>query len=285
MDVIDLLRSCDGVATWKLLRPYVTPRELADAVSSGRVVKRGRGTYCLIPAANRAAARSVRGVLSHLSAAEHWQLGVLADPTTVDVTIAPDRSRVTVPDGVRIHYSSVPAEQNISGVTDVVRTVVDCARGCDLPQAMAVADTALRLGRATETELATAAGALRGPGAGRARRVVGWADRRAASVMESALRGILLDAGITGFQPQYQVGYAHADLGDPQSRTLIEADSFMWHTQKHQLVQDAERYDEFVAAGYAVLRFTWPHIMNERAWVLDIVRRTLACRNTGATAA
>ena len=56
------------------------------------------------------------------------------------------------------------------------------------------------------------------------------ADARAESVLESALRAILVQARITGFDLQVQIdedGFrARVDLGDHRRRIVLEADSF-----------------------------------------------------------
>lgn len=273
--------------TWTQLRRHVTANELAAAIGRGRVVKEGRGIYRLTASpASHAKAAQLRGTVSHLSAAEHWGLDLLKDLDTTHVTVDAHRGRVKAPDGVRIYYRTIPTQRRTNGVTDVVRTVLDCARDCALPDALAVADSALNHGKTTQDELISAAAQARGPHIRRVRQVVSWADGRVASAMESALRGVLCDAGLTDFQPQVPIkdsrgDLRHADLGSLKDRVLIEADSFLNHGQRWQLARDAYRYDEFVASGYAVLRFTWEHIMDNREWLVNIVRSTLASRTTG----
>lgn len=270
----------NGVLTWSELRPHVTRLELAEALATPYVRKHGRGTYRLAAARpDYGTARRLRGTVSHLSAVLHWRLDTLTDLTAIYVTVPRNRSRVDEPDTIRVFYRNVPANQQVGGVTTVARTLLDCLRDCPLPEALAAADSAIRRGRVTKLELVEMAAALRGPGSGRARRLVEHVDALAASAMESALRGVLVEAGIDGFEPQFAVGKAHADLGHAEARVLIEADSFQYHGMtKDDLIHDCERYDEFAAAGYVVLRFTWWHIMERRKWLVDTVRRTVAER-------
>jgi very-short-patch-repair endonuclease len=166
-------------------------------------------------------------------------------------------------------------------VTDALRTVVDCARTCPIPQALAIADTAVRTALITAAELRQATAALRGTGAVAARQVAAWVDARAASPLESALRGLLLVNGFRQFDPQLAVVHegrrvAIVDLGDRKSGLLLEADSFLWHGQRASLERDARRYDELVSRGFLVLRFTWEQVLGDPAWVLAMVRRALA---------
>jgi very-short-patch-repair endonuclease len=282
VNVERLLReSRNRAATWTELRPFVSQHELAAAIGRGRVVHDGSGTYRLASTPIRYGhATRVRGTLSHLSAAQHWHLPTLADVTETHVTVDPNRSRLKVQSGVRIYYRRIPDEHVVGGVTSVIRTLLDCAQDLPLPDALSVLDGALIRKDVKKQDLVDAAELLRGIHATKVQRIVGWADERAASPMESALRGVLLDAGITSFEPQFPVKIStgailHADLGDPESRILIEADSVLAHGGRAAFERDAWRYDEFIAAGYRLLRFTWRQIMERRPWVVDMARRTL----------
>lgn len=200
----------------------------------------------------------------------------------VDVTIPANRSRPKVPDNVRLHYAPVSDDENEDGVTSPLRTAIDVARSHRFATSLTIAEAVVRNRRIDPGELVAAAEKLRGPGSAKARRVMRAIDVRAQSVMESFLRGSLIATGITSFQPQFEVPVngtpLHADLGDKQSRILIEADSFTWHGHRGALAADCERYDEFVAAGYVVLRFAYEHLLYSADWVLEVVRRALAAR-------
>lgn len=103
------------------------------------------------------------------------------------------------------------------------------------------------------------------------------ADGRAANAFESRLRALVLDAGITGFEPQLEIrlaaGTVRVDLGDPERRIVLEADSYEHHGSRSALVRDCERYDELVVDGWIVLRFAWEHVMFRPKWVQDCVVR------------
>ncbi len=64
----------------------------------------------------------------------------------------------------------------------------------------------------------------------------------------------------------------HVDLGDPERRIVIEADSFAHLRGRADLARDCRRYDELVADSWRLLRFAWEHVMFERDWVGRIVR-------------
>ncbi len=284
MTVVEALRSLGGTARWSELRRLISQHALDQALGTGSVVRAGRrGHYCLPDRLDQSRARAVGGVVSHISAAEIWELGVLEPQTSLHVTVRRHRHGVNRPQHIVVHYSDLRPDEIRGGVTTVLRTVVDCARTCAFPQALVIADTAIRIGHITHRELVETAAMLRGPGAARARRVATYSDSRAMSPPESALRAILIDGGITSFVPQFRARrngrwIATADLGDRATGVLLEADSFLWHGQRAALERDARRYNELVAAGYLVLRFTWEHVVGDPAWVLTVVRRVLARR-------
>jgi very-short-patch-repair endonuclease len=141
-----------------------------------------------------------------------------------------------------------------------------------------VADSALQLKFVHPDELVAAARDRRGPGRSACLRVAAWADREAHNAFESVLRGTLIDAGITDLVPQLAVALprftAHLDLGDAARRIAVEADSFTYHSTREAFSRDCERYDELVAAGWLVLRFTWEQVMFRPAWVVETVLQT-----------
>lgn len=272
-----------GAARWKDLRVAgVAQREIGRAVAESRIVRQRRGVYTLAERSLKSVALELGGALCHLSAVEAHNLGVLVPNRICHVAVSASASRRrAVPRGVQLHYLDLDAEEIATGVTSRLRTVLDCLRICTLPQALAIADRHLREGRLTKEELVAAAATLRGPGCRQARRAADAATSCAASEMESALRGTLLEAGLTCFEPQFVVvvngiKLATTDLGDPVTKVLIEADSFSWHGNRLALSKDAKRYDDLTAAGFVVLRFAWEHIVYEPAWLVDVVRAALA---------
>jgi very-short-patch-repair endonuclease len=281
MTIVETMWSLGGIAQWSELRRIHSQYALEQSLQRGSIVRtKRRGLYCLPERLTRGKVRAVGGVVSHISAAEVWELGVLEPPPSLHITVRRSRHNVDKPDNVEVHYSDLAPDQIHGEVTSVRRTVIDCARTCTFAQALAIADTAIRVGHVTQSELHHAAAAIRGPGAVQVRRVARFADSRAMSPAESALRAILIDGGITGFEPQFRARrdgrwIATVDLGDSKARVLLEADSFFWHGQRAALERDARRYNELVAAGYRVLRFTWEHIVGEPDWVLQIVRDVL----------
>lgn len=255
----------------------MSARAIRAALTAGTIRRIAKGVYAL-PEAPPAltAARSQGGAVSHLSAAQHWRLGVLAAPSLPHVTLPIGRQRRRAGLPCVVHWADVPV---IDDVTTPIRTVLDCARTLPMNEALTVADSALHLGLVDHDELLDASARLVGPNRRRIQQVVRLADRRAESVLESALRAILIEEGIDGFEPQVPVrdaGFsARLDLGHRQRRIGLEADGFEHHGGRTAFVRDCRRQVNLSLRGWLVLRFSWEDVMYGRDWVVEAVRGAL----------
>lgn len=267
-----MLRRCGGSAGTADLLAHVSRRSLAGAAASGSVVRVRRGRYALpeLPAP-RAAAERMCGAASGLSAAQLWDLPVLLPPSRASVTVRPNAHR-TADQAVGLRFASLTADEVRDRVTSPLRTVLDCSAWLPFREGLAVADSALRVGAVGEHELREAADLRTGRGSVRARRVAALADGRAANPFESAVRGTLLENGLTGFEPQVWVELAdrtkiRVDLADEALQMIAEADSFAWHGDRRALASDCRRYGEAVRTGRTVLRVAWEQAMFEEEWL------------------
>jgi very-short-patch-repair endonuclease len=160
--------------------------------------------------------------------------------------------------------------------TPPLETILACARSLPFDEALTIADAGLRSMLVTRTELLEAADGARGAGAARVRKVARHANAKAANPFESVLRAITIEAGLH-FETQHPVEVTgmtlHPDLVDLGTRVILEADSWEFHTGREAHVRDCWRYNEFVAEGWLVLRFTWWHVMESPDHVLDVLSR------------
>jgi very-short-patch-repair endonuclease len=275
MSPVDALTRLGGVATSAELRRLTSRRRLRTALTDGRVVRVSKGVYAL-PGCDEARLAAVRvgGVVSHLSAAQHYRWQLKLPPRRPTVTVPRRRSGLDA-DDLEFHWADLSREQVDSGVTSKVQTVIDCARAYPFDVALAVADSALRDGVRREDLLAAALASSR-TGRSKALRVVRAADGRAANPFESVLRAIADDVPGLCVVPQQPVGdVGYVDLLDQRLRLVIEADSFQWHSTRRAWARDVRRYTCFARLGYTVVRFTWGEVMYEpdyvRAVLLDLV--------------
>lgn len=258
---------------------------LRSAVARGDVTRLTRGRYALPAAPDPfVTAITLASVVSHSSAAEHWKMSVAVRPLRPHITVG--RHRRGIKHGkADVHWADLREDEVRDRVTTPLRTVLDCARTLPFGEALAVADSALRLELVGPNELLAAASSLRGAGRARVLRVARAADPRAASALESLLRAIVILAGITGFVPQLVISadgfFARVDLGHLVLRIVLEADSFEHHGHRSALVNDCRRYDELVVRDWLVLRFSWEQVMFEPAWVAEMVSAAVLSRRGG----
>ena len=280
---LEVVRDLGGRATFTQITDATTRWALRTAVAEGRVVRVGRGVYALpkMPEPLVTAA-ALRGVVSHLSAAQLWGLARVHDPAVLHVTV-PHGHRRRRRRHVVVHRSRYLDPEDLErGLTSAVRTVLDCAATLPFVQALAVADSALALGMVSKDALEAAATAAQGAGRSARLLVARAADGRSANAFESALRGILVEAGMVDFTPQVEIQLpgrrVRVDLADRARKLVVEADSFEFHGDRDGFERDCERYDALTAAGWVVLRFTWRQVVDHPQWVVETVRATSALR-------
>ena len=152
MELPELIIKLGGTATTtELLRMFGRPA-IRHALGDGSIVRVARGHYALPGGPEAlAAARRVGGVMSHLSAAQHWGWKIKLPPELPVVTV-PRNRKLTGPQraGIDIRWFNLHPDDIRDGVTSRLRTVGDCSRSERLDAALAVADSAVRSGDVTQ---------------------------------------------------------------------------------------------------------------------------------------
>ena len=178
-----------------------------------------------------------------------------------------------------LRWGEVSDAELSAGLTDPVRTVVDCARALPFDEALAVADSALRAGDVTAVQLWRAANAL--PGRGRdAALEVAWHARAApANPFESVIRAVSLDVPGLRLAPQQWLRVAgervRPDLVDHHLRIVVEGDSHEFHTSSRAIDGDCWRYDELALEDWFVVRVSWVQAMFRQDWVRSVLLRAV----------
>ncbi len=188
---MEVLEQLGGVATRAALIASTSRAGVDAALAAGDIAVLARGRYAL-PAADEAvqAAHRVTGVLVRSSAALHHGWPVLTPPDRPQIAVP--RNRTLAPaqaEGIDVCRPRLGPDDVHGIATSQDRTLVDCLRGPSFPEALAVADSALRDGY-SPARLRALARDLGGPGSALARRVAALADDRAANPFESALRAV-----------------------------------------------------------------------------------------------
>jgi len=274
MRAVSALERLGGVASVGQLLDLVPRHEVVRAVSAREITRLTRGRYGL-PDSDRARTVAARmsGVLALRSAAIEHCWPVKVRPPVPEVAV-PRNRKVTRRKGARLVW--VKGLDTSLRATPPLETVLACARSLPFDEALTIADAALRSGMVTRRELVEAADLAQGAGAARVRKVARHADGRAANPFESVLRAITIEAGLH-FEAQRAVEVTgmnlHPDLVDLAARVILEADSWEFHAGRGAHLRDCWRYNEFVAEGWLVLRFTWWHVMEQPDYVLDVLSR------------
>jgi len=270
MEAAAALVRLGGTADARSLLRLATRRSVRRALRERRIVRLARGRYTMPVCADGVrAAQEVSGVLALRSAAMHHGWEVAEVPEHPEVAV-PRNRKVTASRrrGRRVIWMTLGDDDREAGVTTPLRTVVDCARRLPFPEALAIADSALRSGMLTVDELRAVG--VRGPGADAVRRVTEHADGRAANPFESVLRALALEAGLE-VEPQAEVdlgtGVVHPDVVAVLHRLVLEADSWTWHTSRKAHRRDCARYNLLSVRGWTVLRFTWEQVMHDQRYV------------------
>lgn len=276
MDPVTALQRLGGVATYgELLGPTTRP-QLERALRDGRILKPCRNRYALVDTAEQVRrAVALGGTLSHLSAAQHYDWKVKCAPERLSITV-PRSARSPGPE-VEVRWADLSDRDVHRHVTRRVRTVIDCARAYDFDVALSVADSALREGEVTRSELVTAAELSPRTGRARALKVVEVASDRRANPFESCLFAIAHTVPGLDVEPQGRVpGVGRVDLLDRHLGVVVEAESFEFHGTLGGLRRDVARYTACARRGLVVVRFTWAEVMFDpdhvRAALDDIVR-------------
>lgn len=236
----------------------------------------------LVHARARVLATGRGAVLTARSAALLWGLDMLVEPRKVEVTVAHTRQVRAAQRARRHHGVQGRLPQLMRSDLPVLpadSVVLVCARQVPLLEAVVIADSGLRTGAVTVASLQAAAAALTGQqGRARAQQVLRLVDPRAESVLESALRVRLLQAGLPGLVSQFTVRspvrrLLRVDLAFPAARLAVETDGKRWH-------QDAagdQRIDNALAScGWRVLRYSWADVVYDVARVVAEVTAALS---------
>jgi hypothetical protein len=241
----------------------------------------------------RAAALTVpEGVLCGRSAAAVLGLGGGAGPDghAVEVSVPAGRP-VRAQRGLLIHQVGVPAEHTtvVDGmpVTSPLWTIGDLLLRLGRMEAVGVLDAALHDGHVRPGDLAELEPLIaHRPGVVRARRRLEECDGRAESPLETRVRLICVDGGVPPDSLQHPVlncwgdPLGYGDLAWTGARLIAEADGRAAHDSLPAAYRDRHRANDFRAAGWTIVRFTWADTQHP-AYIVSVVRGALAAASKG----
>lgn len=255
-----------GVYTRTDLLTLVSRRRLDQLVADGGLVHLRRGLYCApeLPDPVQHAVRA-GGVLGCISAAESFGLWRAPDAR---VHVHFDRARSRLRDGVAVRHwwpTEDAREPTRTCLSDTLAHVVRCQ-----PRAIAIAviDSALHAGLATERQVR--ASIERVPG--RHRFPMSMLDAQSESGIESLVRVALVDAGLSCVSQVWIPSVGRVDLL-VEGRVIVEVDGRRWHEGRQS--RDYSRDLVAITAGLAVVRVDYAHAVSRADLVVGAVRRAL----------
>lgn len=276
----------------------VDPDQLLIALRSGRLRRVQRGIYIprnvqLTPlTAARAAILSCgirTAVASHETAARVHELNLPSGRPCEHVTVQPEQRRKDRKD-LKFHTRALAVGDTLSfdgiPVTTIPRTLLDLSCLLDRLPAVWVIDDAIRLGKCTREGLREALRTWRGgAGSGLARIRLTEADGLAESMLETAGRLALADAGLPPPVAQFEVRGPYArllarlDHAYPFQRIALEYDGRSVHEAPTAVYRDRDRQNALAALGWTVLRFTWWDVVEDPTRFTRLVAETLSDRS------
>jgi predicted transcriptional regulator of viral defense system/very-short-patch-repair endonuclease len=297
------------VARWQAAG--LSARQLRTLIAQGRLIQIRHRVYATADLVTRAnadprkqqalfayaailAATATPGVVaSHETAAAIHGLAVLNErhPDFVTLTRRPGH-RAGQARKIRLHSAElIPAQvTKVLGVplTTAARTVVDIARTAVFREGVVVADSALRMRKATKDELhAVLDQCARWPGIDQARRVVAFSDGLAESPLESCARVTFEERGLE--PPELQVVIQtretdfRVDFYWPKYRTIAEADGLMKYRERdgpQRAIAQLNRDQLLRETGRDVVHFTWQQLFYDEdrvvAWLAHSFTRPQA---------
>lgn len=178
-------------------------------------------------------------------------------------------------------------------ITSRTRTWLDCARLMSADELTVVADHLLRIPRpglegranpyAVHEDLEEMLDRHKGtPGIRKARLALDQARVGSDSAPETRLRLALENAGLP--EPQLNIGtdlgsgvIRQPDLGYPEQKVAVEYDGEV-HSDREQIVRDIAREEDFLRAGWILVRISKRHMENEARAAVAKVTRALRSR-------
>ncbi len=166
--------------------------------------------------------------------------------------------------GLVVHQRSGAPLRQVEGrlATAPAWTAVEVARMLRRSRALATLDAALHVNACTTTELQVAISEQKGRrGIVKVRELIGYADGRAESPMESEARLVFIDGGLPMPELQYSIIDRHGrlwrvDFAWPEAMVLAEYDSGEWHVGRDALLHDRLKVARLQECGWTTVPMT-----------------------------
>ncbi len=279
-------------ATEQLRAAGLDDRVLAAAVRTGSLLRLRRGAYIRavdwtpmkpweqdkLRVQAHYLTTNAASTYSHVSAARlHdcwvWQGGRKAHVTLPFGTSRSNHGPDVVPHHLALNAADVVLLSIRSGrpirTTSLARTVLDCARILELPNAVIIGDHALRKGLTMEGLRSALDSDPVKRGSARARRALDALDARSESAGESRTRLLHSGLGIPQPEPQLAIstdaGSFRADFAWKERKLILEFDGkykyFDFKPTAETIFQERRREKKLMELGRTFIRIEWPDLV------------------------
>ncbi len=201
--------------------------------------------------------------------------------------------------GHHVHTTNLLDRIDRAWVDDIpvlspARTLLHLGESESPERLTAAVDGAIRDGLVSEDFLHRRIDALRERGRGGVRPLLraiegGEIIRGGQSWLEREFLRLTAAAGLPRPAPQAVLGrrrdaLIRVDCWFPGTNVVVELLGYRWHRTKPQMAIDVERVNRLQLLGYLVLQFTYPQIVGEGSWVVDVVAEALTRSVTASPA-
>ena len=257
----------DGLATTAELLTAMSRKRLAGLVKAGRLVRVCHGVYavsepdvlCKLAALDLRAGQPIVACMGTAAALYGFDT-----ETTSRLHILDPGVRMRPSKGLMVHQRIGAPLRRVEGrlATAPAWTAIEVARTLRRPRAFATLDAALHVGACTTGELHAAIREQKGRrGIVKVRDLIGYADSRAESAMESEARLVFIDAGLPMPELQYVIADRYGrrwrvDFAWPEAMVIAEYDSVEWHVGRNAFLHDRLKTARLQECGWTTIPIT-----------------------------
>ena len=263
------------VARWQLLELGMTSGAVDSWVKRGRLHRLYTGVYLLghptpAPLAVEHGALLACGDDSWLGYRTAGLLYAVLEEYDgpVEVTTRRHRGR---PLGITVHTSRRLEPRDTTfreglRITTLPRTLLDCAEVLGPHEYERMVESAFAQKRVSERQLRDVI--ARSPGRRGGKLLTALLDYRGddgytLSHAEDAMRTLQRSARLPRFKTNVKIGRYRADFLFPDSKVIVEVDSWAHHGSRRSFEDDRRRWDDLQQMGYRVVPVTWHMLKHE----------------------
>lgn len=289
MDIESALRTNGGLATTGQLLTIMTRKRLAGLVKAGRLIRVCHGVYGLsepdalgqLAALDLVAREPIVACMGTAAALYGFDTECTARLHILDPGV-----RMRPSSGLMVHQRAGAPLRRVEGrlATSPAWTAVEVARSLPRPRSLATLDAALHIRACSRGELDAAIREQKGRrGIVRVRGLIGHADGRAESPMESETRLVFIDYQVPKPDLQYTIvdDYGRVwrvDFAWPEAMVFAEYDSVQWHLGREALLHDRTKTARLQECGWLAIPVTVDDVRGDPAGLSDRLKYHLASR-------